>query len=312
MRFVGNLVVDPDPFYCPKISISPFSNRSISPPINKEKEAKCLIGRKLKFSGSITYTESGKQAIAEALASLNLMPNDIISIVTTSKNSYVSKCVTDSIKEYCNYEVNPKKLNSTVYLIHEFGSYFDPEFIQQLTREKHTVINDYAYTLLTILDDPSKFHPGDFSILSFPKHFPINYGGALLSSRIEKPKSLIPILARNQLLEIIQNETKKRVLRKNIRNRKKNYWMILKQLNPEYFKKFEIGNDDYVPSVLMFRITKEIDFIEMRAYMNRQGIESSAFFGLPVYFVPIHQNLSRSEMRYISEHLNEFVISNDK
>ncbi len=312
MRFVGNLVIDPDPYYCPKISISPFSNRSISHQIKKDKEEKCLIGRKLKFSGSITYTESGKQAITEALTSLNLNPNDIISIVTTSKNSYVSKCVTDSINRFCKYEINPKKLNSIVYLIHEFGSYFDPDFIHLLTRDKHIVINDYAYSLLTILDDPRKFHPGNFSILSFPKHFPINYGGALLSSSIEKPKSLIPISAKNQLLEMIQNETKKRVLRKNIRTRKKNYWLILNQLNPEYFKEFEIGDDDYVPSVLMFRITKKIDFIAMRAYMNRQGIESSAFFGLPVYFVPIHQNLSRNEMRYISAHLNEFVMSNDK
>lgn len=312
MRFVGNLVADPDPFYCPKISISPFSNRSISPAMNKQKRVDCLIGKKLKFNGSITYTESGKQAITEALASLNLKSNEIISIVTTSKNSYISKCVTDTIKDFCYYEVNPEKLNSIVYLIHEFGSYFEPEFIQQLITQEHIVINDYAYSLLTILDDPSKFHPGDFSILSFPKHFPVNYGGALLSSRIENSNSLLPILARNQLLDVIEQETKKRVLRKNIQSRKKNYAIILKQLSPEYFEKYGIGNNDYVPSVLMFRIIKDIDFIAMRAYMNRQGIESSAFFGLPVYFVPIHQNLSLNEMRYISEHLNEYVKNNDK
>ena len=87
---------------------------------------------------------------------------------------------------------------------------------------------------------------------------------------------------------------------------------MIARLDKNFFELFRLGPEKYVPSVLMIKVIKDVDLFELREYMNRQGIESSAFFGFPVYFLPNHQNLEINEIRYITDHLNYFVSENDK
>jgi|688.fasta_scaffold102607_3 hypothetical protein len=312
MYFIENLLIDADPFYTPRISISPFSSKNLPKKPKTTFNTKSKIEKKLKFTGHLRYTISGKEAIEMALNSLNLENNETISIVTTTGNSYVSRCVTETINKFCHYEINPKEMTKVVYLIHEFGNVIDPRKITKLIEDKHFVINDYAYSLLTILSNPQKFHPGHISVLSFPKHFPINFGGALLSEQPIKDGVALPDRAQRELLKVINREVRKRVLAKNATKRRKNSNNMIARLDKNFFELFRLGPEKYVPSVLMIKVIKDVDLFELREYMNRQGIESSAFFGFPVYFLPNHQNLEINEIRYITDHLNYFVSENDK
>lgn len=311
MQFTKEFIINPEPFYTPKISISPFTLSKMENSLNQPASSTLSLPELLNFNGKLQYTKSGKEAIAACLSNLNLSKKQSVSILTTTGNSYVSRCVTDTIAKFCRFSINPNKLDKHVYVIHEFGSTVEKSEILNLEADNHVVINDYAYSLITLLENNNKFACGDYSIFSFPKHIPINFGGAIISKKKLEYNSDLPISYKKKLIKIISSELNDKNLKLIISKRRRNIKSFLELLNHEMFSLYHLSNNNYVPSVLMLKLSRSVDLNQLRNFMNCNGVESSAYFGENVYFVPLHQELDKIEIQYISNLLNYFMETHD-
>jgi hypothetical protein len=311
VQFAKEFLINPEPFYTPKISISPFTLSKMESSLNKPASSSLSLLELLNFNGRLQYTKSGKEAIAACFSNLNLSKKQRISILTTTGNSYVSRCVTDTIAKFCRFSINPNKLDKHVYVIHEFGSTIEKSKIFNLESGNHVIINDYAYSLLTLLEDKDKFSCGDYSIFSFPKHIPINFGGAIISQKNLEYKSELPVNFENKLIKVISSELNNKNLSLIISKRRRNRKSYMNLLNNEIYSLYKLSDDDYVPAVLMLKLSRSANLNQLRNFMNSNGVESSAYFGENVYFVPLHQELGKIEIQYISNLLNYFMETHD-
>ena len=87
----NNIIVEPSGELTPSIRISPFSNQNIYSRNNDEdKNVKEYFNNRFRY---YTFTTKGRSAIALALSLLKLESNDVITILTTSNNFYISSMV---------------------------------------------------------------------------------------------------------------------------------------------------------------------------------------------------------------------------
>ena len=97
-------VVNPDPYSLPCYRIGPFQTRDLS--INHNLPDSDIIDNYHieRFGGrALFYTENGRKAINIALSYYNLKKDDVVSILTTSGNFYISGCVTKEIEKFCKW-----------------------------------------------------------------------------------------------------------------------------------------------------------------------------------------------------------------
>ena len=88
-------IINPDPYLLPSYRIGPFKTQDLGR--NHILPDSDFIDAYFdeRFAGkSFAYTKNGRQAIDIALASLNLQKEDVVTILTTSGNFYISGCVT--------------------------------------------------------------------------------------------------------------------------------------------------------------------------------------------------------------------------
>ncbi|MVG13282.1 hypothetical protein EF849_01980 [Aeromonas jandaei] len=63
--------------------------------------------------------------------------------------------------------------------------------------------------------------------------------------------------------------------------------------------RFEL-KDGYTPGVFMFKHgLNEKTVNDAKAYLNSQGIQSSVFYGEDSYFIPCHQEMTKSDIQYL-------------
>jgi len=152
---------------------------------------------------------------------------------------------------------------------------------------------------------------GHFAIYSFPKFFPIEYGGLLVSHRSDwcTDSSALDVNLRSNLQKILDYH----LLRCSdlLKKRKNNFDYALKcftQLGfDEYFKR----NEQTVPVALMLNnhnIIKNLPAFKVE--LNRNGIESSIFYGKDAFFVPSHQNLTRTDIDHFVDVIQSYIENN--
>jgi|694.fasta_scaffold115523_3 hypothetical protein len=284
--------IDPDPYYTPRISIGPFSLKDtvINDPYKNTDS--------LRYLGSnLVYTNSGKDAIRLALDYLQLKSKDVVGIVTTSRNSYVSKCVTETISEYCAwsmYEVGSEV--DVLFIIHEFGTLL-PLTSMQLFREMGIpIINDFAYSLLTLIMNEREDFCKEINISSFPKSFNVNFGGVLgVPSLIEEPEVNFHSKA---ILERIPLDLSTAAIHENINKRKLNRAYYKEELS-SYGYKVVWDEEDVCPGVCMIEPSRSTNLQRLKTFLQRNGIESSVFYGQEKFFVPVHQLMTLNELEYV-------------
>lgn len=96
-------ILTEDQFMKPAYRISPFSTASIG--LNSSHPRSDLADDYFaaRYPGySASWTMKGRGAIALALADLALKPNSVVTILTTSGNTYVSGCVTREIERFAS------------------------------------------------------------------------------------------------------------------------------------------------------------------------------------------------------------------
>jgi hypothetical protein len=296
----AGLVINGDPFYSPKIGISPFS---LSSPKNPQSiDAKGIDKLNQIFQSSAwTFTESGKSAIDLALNSLSLERDDEVWIQTSSGNSYVSRCVTQKISNYCNWSMEKSAKTKVIYFIHDFGRDGSQQ-IEHLRVTGMPIIEDAAYGLITAKEGKWDFSRSEFLLFSFPKVFEMQFGGILCGTGVRKTQSgeLVNFVARGASKWILSSE--------DIFTRRRHIYSLLKlEFEKLGFTASYALAEHENPGVFMFETDREMQLDDLKIFFNEHGCESSVFYGRSSYFVPVHQQLDENLIKYFADVLLAFI-----
>jgi DegT/DnrJ/EryC1/StrS aminotransferase family len=312
LNYTDGYILNPDVYYSPSYRISPFRTADIS--FNKELEYK---GEYNIFQHKFDerkwgYTSCGKEAINLALASLNLSKEGMISIMTTSGNSYISGCVTREIEKFCRWEVNKVSVDSdAIFVIHEFG--YPYRDINKLLDYNLPIIEDACHSLMAGSDNQPVGKVGDFCIYSLPKFFPIQFGG-ILTVKSKYSKLIEKLYSPNDEEFFYINKVlyQFRNMKLIINKRFENYKII-----SEIFQKFdctpyfELKEGD-LPSVFLFRFkNRHIDLEKLKQYVWKQGIECSVFYGEDAFFLPLNHRLTKADLHYFGNVINSYLVENN-
>jgi dTDP-4-amino-4,6-dideoxygalactose transaminase len=300
-------IINPDTYSMPSYRIGPFTTRDLginaALPVNNEIDD-YFISR---FGhDQFIYTENGRQAIHLALQHYNLQPDDVVTILTTTGNFYISGCVTKEIERYCKWSRTVEENTKLFFVNHEFGYPFRE--LEALKNYNLPIIEDCANSFFSNDEQNNTGNVGDFVIYSFPKMFPVQVGG-LLKKNIKVDTLVAGINAdliqyiRNVLSEYIKDEVE------IISKRNENY-QYLEQRFTEigYSARFE-QEQNSVPGVFMFRVPgEETDLAALKQHFYANGIQCSVFYGERTFFIPCHQNLATADLDYFTEVMKAFPV----
>lgn len=303
----NGFVLQPSNELLPDYKICPFSNDDLR--FNRSLPDNNIIDdyfahrfHQKKFQ----YTLNARGAINIALLNFQLHPDDVVTILTTTGNYYVSSCVVREIEKYCTWSREIEEKTKILFVIHEFG--YPYEGLKELTRYKIPIIEDCAYSFFT--EDKNKIIGaiGDFAIYSFPKTFPLQLGGLLVNNSNTKIQETTFIenaekrYIRNVLSYYIQ--TKDQIMERRLIN----YAYLSKE-----FKKLGLTErisfeDGTIPGVFMFRINNHHTILpELKTYFYDHGIQCSVFYGEESFFIPVHQALTECDLDYFTEVMKSFL-----
>jgi hypothetical protein len=300
-------VVNPDFFLLPTYRISPFSTSSISIINHLADDNYCDTYLDKKFNTTNWhYTINGREAIEFALSHYSLEKDDVVTILTTSGNAYISSCITETIEKFCNWNRLILPTTKLLFVNHEFG-YPYPN-MEELYSFNLPIIEDCCTTFFSQDDKSMIGKYGDFTIYSFPKFFPIQIGGVLVSNSEKKMKE-------SQFIDDEQIKYIQKVVSFHLKNEEE----LLKKrsINFNYaLKKFlTLGftlrfqqKQIIVPSVLLLNNNGVIeDLPALKTHFTNYGIQSSVFYGEDAFFIPNHQTLSTVDIDYIYNSLVVFI-----
>lgn len=258
----------------------------------------------------ITITSSGRKALKLILNHLNeKKKNDDVTILTTSGNKYISSCLTDTIS---NLKLNwNRKVNEETDIIihnHEFG-YVNNKITSIPKEINSNLIEDCAFSFASKYSDGNlcgNFAP--YAIFSFPKFFPIQVGGFLISDEKidnnEDDPNVINYI-NNVIGYYFENIEKWTQYRLEL---KKYYNEVFKQKNMNSYYEY---NNNHIPGVFLFNINHDINLQELKEYYWKRGIQCSVFYGKNAFYLPLNQKIKRKHVDYFYELFLEFLNINN-
>jgi len=299
-------IVNPDPYVMPSYRISPFRTIDISK--NNELSVSSSIddyfderfGKK-KYG----YHYNARSAINKALAYYNLSKDDTVTILTTTNNFYISNCVTSEIEKFCNWSREISDTTKLLFVNHEFGQPY--EKMEELKNYDIPIIEDCAHTFFSKESKSLIGTIGDFVIYSFPKMFPIQIGGLLVSNITTNviDNDFVDNVTLDYIKKVVSHglNEKEIIIQKRIEIYKK----IRIELNELGFEeRFEL-KEGIVPGVFMFKNNNNLDLNELKIYLYNNGIQCSVFYGEESFFIPCHQNLTDADIIYFKEVIKSFI-----
>lgn len=257
------------------------------------------------------YTSNGREAIRLALQKYNLTKNDLVTIVTTTENFYISSCVTNEINNFCswNREIVPE--TKVIFVNHEFG-YPYPN-MEKLLQTGLPVIEDCCTTFFSQDANDMIGKYGDYSVYSFPKFFPIQMGGLIVSNKGEQMEKSTRLndgeanYIQNVISHHLRNEAQL------LQRRKDNFDYALAAFSKLGFNERLQKNAETVPSVLLMNNNEIIkDLPALKIFLTNNRIESSIFYGEDAFFIPSHQCLHYKDINYFSYLINTFINQQQK
>jgi hypothetical protein len=300
-------VINPDPYSLPCYRIGPFQTRDLS-------KNHCLHECDLiddyfheRFTcKDFIFTENGREAINIALKFFLLNKNDVVTIYTTTNNFYVSGCVTKEIEKFCKWSRKIVAETRVLLVIHEFG-YPYPD-LNKLKKLNLPIIEDCAASFFSTDENDDIGKVGDFVVYSFPKMFPLQIGGLLVSNypnRLEKKDQIS-----GERLRHIKNVLSYHIKNKGeiIKYRINNYRFLRNKFESLGFEeRFQLDNC-VVPAVFMFRTnSQKIDLPELKKYFYANGVQCSVFYGEESFFIPLHQSLTEQDLLFFYEVIKSFI-----
>ncbi len=304
----NNFIINPYYELKPDYKICPFGNREVvfNFKLPKSKEIDKYL-ESLFESRKFKYTYSGRHAINLALTHYNLKANDCVTILTTTNNFYISSCVTKEIEKFCKWS-RKIEINTKVILVnHEFG--FPYEELKELKNYNIPIIEDCAHSFFSIDNNQDINKVGDFVIYSFPKAFPIQFGGLLLVNTDFTVDTMLDSSAEEYLKKVLSYYYKSRS--EIIQKRLENYNYLRMLLAPFGLTERMELHDGIVPGVFLFTAPLEESILQkMKEFLYNQGIQCSVFYGEQTFYIPLHQNLNKSDLLYFREAIVYFLKQN--
>lgn len=300
-------ILNPDQYLVPCYRISPFKTADIS--FNSELPDDESVDDYFfdRFKGrNYTITNNGREALYLALSQYNLEPDDIVTILTTSGNYYISSCVTTEIEKICSWSRKIESNTRVILINHEFGYPF--ERLSEIENLRIPVIEDCAHSFFSSDRDGRTGFIGDYVIFSFPKMFPLQVGGLLVSSRGVHIDSFIT----RECKKYIRNVLSYYIHRKEwiIEKRLLNYMFLSELFNKLGFSERFAHKEGITPGVFMFEVKShgDLNLAELKKNYYSHGVQCSVFYGEQAFFLPVHQYLSEYDMIYFSKILESFML----
>lgn len=302
-------ILNPDPYSLPTYRIGPFTTRHLG--INHRLPAGDAFPAYLdkRFSGRpYRITSNGRAAMYAALRHYKLLPEDTVTILTTSGNTYISGCVTSTISHFCKWSRTMEKSTRLLFVNHEFGyPYAD---MSKLKATGLPIIEDCCTTFFTEAEGSGMGITGDFVCYSFPKFFPIQVGGLLLSNGPGLPAA--DDHADPELFSHIRDVMSYHIGFSDtiVEGRLRNYEYLRSKLSPLGFHPRFTLKPGVVPSVYLFStVGSGVDLQAMKAFLWKHGIHCSVFYGEEAFFIPSHEQLSFEDLDYFVEVIRAFCTS---
>ena len=298
MNFSKGFIINPDRFRVPSYAISPFTTESLTI-INDILNNRSNVGGSVTmqfFGENFRFTASGKEAISMALSFYNFCHEDEVLILTSSGNKYVSSCVTSEIEKFCHWSREFSEKTKLIFVIHEFGK-IHPD-LEKIRDYGLPIIEDLAMSMFSNNSTNSAGRIGDFAIYSLPKFFPVQFGGVLKSTNADfigdgSNRSDEKLCYLQTIAEYYLNQ-KEEICTARVDN----YLYLESNLKKLGFESRLRPTQEEIPSVYMFT-DKNTDFDGMKVFMQNNGVECSKFYGENSFFVPVHQNLSTTDLDFI-------------
>ena len=293
----NGIIIDPSEFLMPKIRVSPLDQTALICP--KSLETENVLPKIKNFHGKhITIGIKARQLIEFALSQCNLKADDTVTILTTSGNLYVSNCITKEVEKFCKWSRLLSDKTKAIIVNHEFG-YAYPD-VRSLLKYNVPIIEDCAQSFLTEANDIGKY--GDFVIYSLPKTFPMQIGAVLASKKpvdysIDKEKHDYIKTKLSQHANSVEEIRKKRLA---------NYQYLKDSLQPIGIKPFFELKDGIIPGVFLCHWLECINYQKLKDFLTNNGIECSVFYGENAFFIPLHHNLTKSELDYMIQLIHFF------
>lgn len=298
--FFHNYIINPSVELTPTIRISPFNTENIlTPKCNDENIAKEYLDSRY---SNYTITAKGRDAIDLALSYYHLTKSDVVSIVTTSDNFYISSCVTKCIEKYCFWSRVISEKTKVIFVNHEFG--YPCQKLHNLKKYGLPIIEDCAHSFMSVDETSSIGEIGDFVIYSLPKFFPMQIGGLLVSNKDDITKQHTNQTVEKYVLNNLSSYIP--ILDSICSSRLNNYKYLESQLASLGIQPYFPLKCNIYPGVFLFKWKANIDYPLLKEFMQRNGIESSVFYGQNAFFIPVHHNLSQSHLDYMVTLLNYF------
>jgi len=300
-------VLNPDPFLLPAYRISPFQTRHLAQNIQWPASDFAQQYFDERFGKNHwMFTFNGREAIRLALKKYKLKPLDVVTILTTSENFYISSCVTKTIEEFCQWNRTVTHDTKVILVNHEFG-YPHPN-MKEIQALGLPIIEDCCTTFFSQDAAGRVGQYGDFAAYSFPKFFPVQIGGLLVSNQ-GFSEMLSTDLNKDEQAYVEQ--TLSNYLHQNndiVTQRRDNFQYAAETFkNMGFSLRFETS-DLVVPSVLMLNNHHQIkDLPALKVFLADHGIQSSIFYGEDAFFIPCHQHLSQVDIDYIRDCVSFFI-----
>lgn len=301
-------IINPDPYSLPSYRIGPFTTKDISTncKINGRNIIEQYFTERFKRKDYI-YTLNGREAINSALSHYNLLKDDVVTIHTTTENFYISGCVTREIEKFCKWSRKMEPNTKIIFVNHEFGYPYND--LLKLKAIGLPIIEDCAQSFFSKDEDNITGTIGDFAIYSFPKMFPLQIGGLLVSNIDCK-------LAESKLLGKDEKNYVKNVLSYYINNkdeiiekRLSNYQFLSQEFMKIGFVERFKHTDGIVPGVFMFKNNNlQLELPSLKSYLYAHGIQCSVFYGEESFFLPVHQALNEYDLKYFIEVIKSFIL----
>lgn len=281
------------PFYVPVIRLSPF--RSFELPDGEDEY--------VFDSDDATFVPRGSYGIYALLKHLNISKGDVVVIVKTFGSDFISGCVTRTIERagaswVLNGQITPQVKG--VIALHEFGIPIFQDKDLELLKIAHAanvpIIEDCAWRWNKV------FSFSKYAVYSFQKMFNVNYGGMVTGVKIPDEK-----LWQWGCLDVVKRDRwtheAKKTLGIDQRRRNWDYYhslVLADGMTPDDCIDYaNVRANGWVPTVYLQKFeTNEIaDAIVDR--LEQFGIQAGRYWGEPVVYLPIHQNMSIAETEYM-------------
>ncbi|MGQ1785696.1 DegT/DnrJ/EryC1/StrS family aminotransferase [Saccharicrinis sp. GN24d3] len=304
-------IINPDPYSLPCYRIGPFRTSDLAKNHNLPDNNSIDRYFDNRFGENrFVYTENGRGAINLALERLDLKSGDVVTILTTSGNFYISGCVTKEIEKFCLWSREFTPDTKAIFLNHEFG--FPYEHPEKLKEYGLPIIEDCANTFFSkgIGADPGTI--GDYVIYSFPKTFPLQVGGLLVGDNLNGLHC--DSIVNMELLRYIKNVLSEYIDHKDVivEKRMDNYNYLKYKFHELGFPERFALTAGVMPGVFMFKSeTEKIDLPNLKKYYYNHGVQCSVFYGEEAFFIPVHQELNQEDLDYFVEIFKSFLKSNN-